>query len=111
MPTVAFQCPMAPGEVIAVGDDVDEFSIGDPVVGTFWPQWRDGEMPPAAKRPIPGETLDGYARPYACMPARFFTRAPGGLTHVEASTLPCAGVTVIDYPGLWAVPHETLMLG
>jgi NADPH:quinone reductase-like Zn-dependent oxidoreductase len=25
------------GEVIAVGDDVDEFKVGDAVVSTFWP--------------------------------------------------------------------------
>jgi NADPH:quinone reductase-like Zn-dependent oxidoreductase len=30
---------------------------------------------------------------YLCMPARFFTKARAGLTHVEGSTLTCAGVT------------------
>src|SRR5258708_7963608 len=30
---------------------------------------------------------------YACMPAHAFTKAPAGYTHVEAATLPCAGVT------------------
>jgi NADPH:quinone reductase-like Zn-dependent oxidoreductase len=81
------------GEVIAVGDGVDAFKVGDPVVSTFYPDWLDGEATPAAKRVIPGETVDGYAREYACMPARAFTKAPAGYTHVEAATLTCAGVT------------------
>ncbi|EJL37786.1 Zn-dependent oxidoreductase, NADPH:quinone reductase [Caulobacter sp. AP07] len=81
------------GEVIAVGDGVDAFKVGDRVVSTFYPDWPDGEATPAAKRVIPGETVDGYAREYACMPARAFTKAPAGYTHVEAATLTCAGVT------------------
>jgi NADPH:quinone reductase-like Zn-dependent oxidoreductase len=81
------------GEVIAVGDGVDAFKVGDPVVSTFYPDWLDGEATPVAKRVIPGETVDGYAREYACMPARAFTKAPAGYTHVEAATLTCAGVT------------------
>jgi NADPH:quinone reductase-like Zn-dependent oxidoreductase len=35
------------GEVIAVGDDVDEFKVADTVVSTFWPYWLGGEMTPA----------------------------------------------------------------
>ena len=35
------------GEVIAVGDDVDEFKLADTVVSTFWPYWLGGEMTPA----------------------------------------------------------------
>jgi NADPH:quinone reductase-like Zn-dependent oxidoreductase len=81
------------GEVIAVGDGVDAFKVGDLVVSTFFPDWLDGEATPAAKRVIPGETVDGYAREYACMPARAFTKAPAGYTHLEAATLTCAGVT------------------
>jgi NADPH:quinone reductase-like Zn-dependent oxidoreductase len=43
------------GEVIAVGDDVDEFKVADTVVSTFYPYWLGGEMTPATKRDIPGE--------------------------------------------------------
>ena len=81
------------GEVIAVGDEVDEFKVADNVVSTFYPYWLGGEMTPATKRDIPGESVDGYAREYACMPAHAFTKAPAGYTHVEAATLTCAGVT------------------
>src|SRR5207237_8294693 len=81
------------GEVIAVGDGVDEFKVGDAVVSTFYPYWLGGEITPAAKRDIPGHSVDGYAREYACMPAHAFTKAPAGYTPVEAATLTCAGVT------------------
>lgn len=81
------------GEVLAVGDDVSELAIGDRVVSTFWPYWLGGDMSPATRREIPGESVDGYACEYVCKPAHFFTKAPAGFTHVEAATLTCAGVT------------------
>jgi NADPH:quinone reductase-like Zn-dependent oxidoreductase len=81
------------GEVIAVGADVGDFKTGDVVVSTFYPNWLGGEATPAAKRDVPGEIIDGYAREYACMPAHAFTKAPAGYTPVEAATLTCAGVT------------------
>ena len=81
------------GEVVDCGAGVTEFSVGDSVVSTFWPYWQSGEMTTATRREIPGETVDGYAREYACAPVHFFTRAPVGYSHAEAATLPCAAVT------------------
>src|SRR3984957_3041366 len=81
------------GEVIAVGADVGDFKTGDVVVSTFYPNWLGGEATPAAKREVPGEIIDGYAREYACMPAHAFTKAPAGYQPVAAATLTCAGVT------------------
>jgi NADPH:quinone reductase-like Zn-dependent oxidoreductase len=81
------------GEVISVGENVDEFKVGDNVVSTFWPYWLAGEMTPATRRDIPGDSIDGFAREHVCMPAHAFTKAPASYTHVEAATLPCAAVT------------------
>jgi NADPH:quinone reductase-like Zn-dependent oxidoreductase len=81
------------GEVVAVGENVTEFKAGDHVVGTFYPHWLAGDMTPTTRRDIPGDTIDGYAREYVCRPAHAFTKAPPGFTHLEAATLPCAGVT------------------
>jgi|SRR5580658_1784877 NADPH:quinone reductase-like Zn-dependent oxidoreductase len=75
------------GEVTAIGDGVVEFKVGDAVVSAFYPYWLGGEMTPAARRAIPGESVDGYACEYTCMPAHAFTKAPAGYTHVEAATL------------------------
>jgi NADPH:quinone reductase-like Zn-dependent oxidoreductase len=80
------------GEVIAIGEGVDAFKVGDAVVSTFFPNWLAGEPTPAVKQAIPGETIDGYASEYVCRPAHCFTKAPVGCTWLEAATLPCAGL-------------------
>jgi len=81
------------GEVIAVGEEVEEFKVGDAVVSTFYPNWLKGELTPADQRAVAGDSVDGYARQYACMPAHAFTKSPAGYTPMESATLPCAGVT------------------
>ena len=95
MPCADGRIPLSDGagDVVAVGDGVDEFKVGDAVVSTFYPYWLGGEMRPATRRDIPGEHVDGYAREYACMPAQAFTKAPEGYTALEAATLTCTGVT------------------
>lgn len=81
------------GDVIAVGSGVDALKPGDSVVSVFYPWWLDGDMMPATRRDVPGDSFDGVASEYVCMPAQAFTRAPRGYTHVEAATLTCTGVT------------------
>lgn len=81
------------GDVVALGDGVDEFRPGDAVVSTFYPDWLGGDLTPAVQRVIPGESVDGYASQYVCMPSHAFTKAPAGYTPAEAATLTCAGVT------------------
>jgi NADPH:quinone reductase-like Zn-dependent oxidoreductase len=81
------------GEVIAVGEGVSDFEVGDAVVSTYWPHWLSGDPTPAIKAGELGDDLDGYAREYVCTPAHGFTKAPAGYTHLEAATLTCAGVT------------------
>ena len=81
------------GEVIAVGDAVTEFKVGDAVVSCFFPQWQDGS--PSLERLIgvPGDHVDGFAAEVVTMPATAFTRAPVGYSHAEAATLTCAALT------------------
>jgi NADPH:quinone reductase-like Zn-dependent oxidoreductase len=95
IPAADGRIPLSDGaaEVVACGEGVTELKAGDAVVSTFWPYWLSGDMTAATRRDIPGETVDGYAREYACMPAHAFTRAPSGYTHAQSATLPCAGVT------------------
>src|SRR5262245_22412867 len=77
IPSADGRIPMTDGagEVVAVGADVVGLKVGDSVVSTFWPYWLGGEMTPATRRDIPGETVDGYASEYVCKPAHFFTKA------------------------------------
>jgi NADPH:quinone reductase-like Zn-dependent oxidoreductase len=43
--------PLSDGaeDVIAVGDGVHEFKVGDAVVSTYWPYWLGGERTPATE--------------------------------------------------------------
>jgi len=81
------------GEVVAVGQGVTGFEPGDSVVSTFHPKWLDGHMERSELDNSPGGPADGFACELATRPATHFTRAPQGLSHVEAATLTCAGVT------------------
>jgi len=81
------------GEVVAVGEGVSEFAVGDHVVSTFHPKWLDGFMDKQDMDNSPGGPADGFACEEATRPATHFTRAPKGLSHAEAATLTCAGVT------------------
>lgn len=81
------------GEVIAIGAGVEEFSVGDSVVSTFFPDWLDGEPQAAGFGRVPGDGIDGYAREQVTLPGTAFTRAPDGYSHAEAATLTTAGLT------------------
>src|SRR5437588_529206 len=48
------------------------------------PGMGGGDMTAATRRDIPEDSLDDYAREYACLPAHAFT----GYTHAEAATVP-----------------------
>lgn len=81
------------GEVTGVGEGVRDFSVGDAVVSTFFPHWLSGGPGDGRFDGIPGDSADGYARDAVVAPASSFTRAPKGLSHAEAATLTCAGLT------------------
>lgn len=114
IPTPEGRIPMSDGagEVIAVGDGVTEFSVGDQVVSTFFPDWLNGEEGRGGMGHVPGDAADGYAREIATMPAHAFTRVPKGYNHAEAATLTCAGLTAwralfVDGP---LMPGETVLV-
>jgi NADPH:quinone reductase-like Zn-dependent oxidoreductase len=81
------------GEVVEVGEGVTEFAVGDAVVSTFHPNWRDGHIDRVELNNAPGGPADGYACEYATRSTAHFTRAPKGLSPAESATLTCAGVT------------------
>lgn len=81
------------GVVEAVGAGVAEFTPGDHVVSTFFPEWLDGPPLIGSFARTPGDGIDGFATEYAVRLATAFTRAPKGYSHVEAATITTAGLT------------------
>lgn len=81
------------GEVVAVGEGVSKFAVGDHVLSVFFPNWPAGR--PMLERIIgvPGDHADGFAAELVAMPASAFTRMPKGWSFSEAATLPCAALT------------------
>ena len=81
------------GEVVAVGDGVTAFKVGDEALSTFFPNWPAGRPRLERLTGVPGDHVDGFAAEYVAMAATAFTRLPKGWTMAEASTLPCAALT------------------
>jgi NADPH:quinone reductase-like Zn-dependent oxidoreductase len=81
------------GVVAAVGAGVTEFKVGDHVVSTFFPTWLEGQPVEGDFSTVPGDGVDGYACEVVVRPASWFTHAPKGYSHTEASTLTTAGLT------------------
>lgn len=81
------------GEVVEIGAGVTEFAVGDAVVSTFHPKWRDGHAERSELDTSPGGPADGFACEYVTRPVSCFTRAPAHLSPAESATLTCAGVT------------------
>jgi alcohol dehydrogenase len=81
------------GEVVAVGDSVREYKIGDRVIGCFFQNWNAGRATAERLRSGLGGLLDGVACEYRALPASGVMRVPEYLSWVEAASLPCAALT------------------
>lgn len=82
------------GTVVALGDGVQRFAVGDRVISNFVPEWLDGVRPGDA-RTLPYRTLGGHhpgvLAEYVAFPEDWFVRAPWSLGDAEAATLPVRG--------------------
>ncbi len=78
------------GEVVALGPDTRRFSIGAAVVSADTMNWIDGPAPPRETNSVP---ILGRLSEYVAIPEESLVEAPTSLSHVEASTLPVAGLT------------------
>ncbi|MGB3723296.1 MAG: NAD(P)-dependent alcohol dehydrogenase [Pacificimonas sp.] len=81
------------GDVVAIGDDVTRFRVGDRVLSTFFPNWRRGPAALEGLMGVPGDHANGFAAELVAMPAETFTAMPEGYSFAEAATLPCAALT------------------
>lgn len=80
------------GEVVALGDKVTRFRLGDRVAGNYFARWKSGPIAPDVFDQL-GCTLDGMLTELAVLDEEWAVKVPDHLSWEEAATLPCAGVT------------------
>jgi len=93
-----FPQPLVPlsdgvGEIVALGDDVTRFKVGDRVCSTFWQRWVAGSFDMAEASYQLGGPLDGLLAEHVSLDEQALVHAPPHLSDIEAATLPCAAVT------------------
>jgi NADPH:quinone reductase-like Zn-dependent oxidoreductase len=83
------------GEVVALGEGVAGFQLGERVAGTFLPGWLDGDLTPEKLQLASpgGSSADGMMAEYVALSQDALVRVPTHLSDEEAATLPLAGVT------------------
>lgn len=80
------------GEVVAVGERVARFRVGDRIAGNYFARWKTGPITPDVFDQL-GCALDGMLTELAVLDEEWAVRVPNHLSWEEAATLPCAGVT------------------
>jgi NADPH:quinone reductase-like Zn-dependent oxidoreductase len=81
------------GEVIAIGEGVERFSVGDRVAGSFFQGWFDGQLQRKHFKTSLGGSIDGVLTTARVFHERGLVRIPEHLSYEEGATLPCAAVT------------------
>ncbi len=82
------------GEIVALGEGVRRWKVGDRVVGAYYPTWHGGPMRAEYPLAMPGAySNDGVLAEYAVFSDAAVVGIPSHLTYEQAATLPCAAVT------------------
>ena len=97
----------AAGEVVAIGEGVRAFAVGDRVIGAFHPRWFGGDMPSTIQSDSYGAESDGWLCELKAISQEAIVRLPDALSYEEGSTLPCAGLTAWTAPRCWSSPESS----
>ncbi|CAE6472627.1 unnamed protein product [Rhizoctonia solani] len=82
------------GQIVALGEDVDSWKIGDRVHSLLYEGWPSGPVHPANFEGMVGSHVQGCLTQYRIFPEEFILPIPPHLSYEEASILPCAGATL-----------------
>jgi NADPH:quinone reductase-like Zn-dependent oxidoreductase len=83
----------AAGEVVAVGDAVTQFRVGDLVTPVVVQDWFSGPLPADAIKRALGVGVDGVLAQFGVYDEHNLVPVPDHLTFLGGCTLPIAGVT------------------
>ncbi|GBE77140.1 NAD-P-binding protein [Sparassis latifolia] len=89
-------CSDMAGEILAVGDEVKGWNVGDRVCANFSLDHLYGPVTIDTQMTALGAPIDGVLTEYRLFPAHSLVRIPEHLSYEEASTLPCAGLTAYN---------------
>ncbi|MER8914911.1 NAD(P)-dependent alcohol dehydrogenase [Mesorhizobium sp. M0761] len=81
------------GEIVALGEGVTDFAVGDRVVAHAKPRWIGGPPRPNEMTQMRGISLPGSLAEYVALPANSLVPVPARLSFEAASTLPIAATT------------------
>lgn len=82
------------GEVVAIGEGVTGFAVGDRVAGCFFQNWDAGKpSPEKVAASAMGSPLDGMLAEYVELEENGAVKLPEHLSYEEGATLPCAALT------------------
>lgn len=91
----------AAGEVVALGEDVTAWRVGDRVVSHYLPDWQDGPPAPPKLGAALGGPWPGLLAEMTVLPERALVALPPHFSYAEGATLPIAALTA------WHVLFET----
>ncbi len=96
---VGLPLPLVPasdacGTVVALGEGVTQWQLGDRVTPIYTQGWHDGKPTPQQRaRQTLGAPLSGVLQQYIAIPAADAVAPPASLSDIEAATLPIAALT------------------
>ncbi len=81
------------GSVVAIGDGVTRFAVGDLVCPTFFPQWISGDALGEERAVSTGLEAPGSLREYGSFSEQALVKVASNLNAEQAACFPCAGLT------------------
>lgn len=81
------------GEILALGEGVSQFKVGDRVAAGFFQSWKAGEIQASDHSSALGGAQNGMLSEKVVLHSSGIVKIPAHLSYEEAATLPCAALT------------------